>query len=92
MVQKLSKDVFAEITELDRQMQRLSKATGVGVGISNENMNNVNASGVLLGSAIDPQQRTELREMRQNLDHLYQQLHLKANIQDVCALLDAKAN
>ena len=54
MVQKLSKDVFAEITELDRQMQRLSKATGVGVGISNENMNNVNASGVLLGSAIDP--------------------------------------
>ena len=71
MVQKLSKDVFAEIAELDRQIQRISKATGVGVGVSNENLNNVNASAVLLGSAIDPQQRTELRELRQNQDHIF---------------------
>jgi len=55
MVQKLSKDVYAEINSLDQQFQKFQKLQKLtGVGASNENLNNHNTSGVLLGSAIDP--------------------------------------
>ena len=50
----------------------------------------MNASGVLLGSAIgDPGLRSELREIRQSIELLSNQ---KANISDVCTLVDMKAN
>jgi hypothetical protein len=63
-------------------------------GIENNNYSNVNQSGVLLGSAIVENQNTiqELRELRQSIDHLYSTMQQKANIQDVCALVDVKAN
>ena len=54
------------------------------------NLSAVNASGVLLGSAIgDPNLRSELREIRQSVELLSNQ---KANISDVCTLVDMKAN
>jgi len=46
----------------------------------NANVSNCNASGVLLGSAIDPYFKTELREVRLSVEHLYKSLQHKANI------------
>ena len=35
--------------------------------------NNVNASGVLLGSAaVDPNMRSDIRDVRQSVEHIYQ--------------------
>ena len=38
----------------------------------NANYSNVNAPGVLLGSVNDPTIKSEIREVRQSLDHIYQ--------------------
>lgn len=77
MVQKLSKDVYYEINQIDHQLQRLLKRNTAGLGYSaNENANNlnVNASGVLLGSAIDPTIRNDLNDIKQSHEQLYQLL------------------
>ena len=96
MVSKLSKDLFFEIDQVDQQVQRLKKRFETSNSAANENaannMSNVNGSGVLLGSALDPSIKTELRECRRSIDHLYSQIQNKANIADVCALVDLKAN
>ena len=80
MVQKLSKDVFYEIDQVEQQVQRLKKRVDQGNnqyqtlnGTVNHGVcdNNVNASGVLLGSAIDPNMRSDIRDVRQSVEHIY---------------------
>ena len=76
MVSKLSKDVYFEIDQLDQQLQRVKKRIEAGQNFQNENANisNVNGSGVLLGSALDQSFKTELREVKSSVEHLYQSI------------------
>ena len=64
MVQKLTKDVYYEISQLDQQMQRLMKR----IGLSHDHASNMNASGVLLGSAVDPGVRNDLSDIKQSYE------------------------
>jgi len=84
MVQKLSKDIFKELAQLDSRLKKLATV--------NEQLPGVNHSGVLQGSVVDQSVKAEIKDIRTTLEHLYSTLHGKANIQDVCALVDAKAN
>ena len=72
MIQKLSKDVYYEIEQIDGQLNRLKKRVdSLAAESSHATVNsNVNASGVLIGSAIEPSQRAALDQVRREMDHL----------------------
>lgn len=79
-VVKLSKDTFYEFDQIDRELQKL-KLQQVsdmrGGAIYNSEQDSI---------------RIELRDIKLRLEKLNDEVAIKSNIKDVCALVDLKAN
>ena len=98
MVQKLSKDLYFEIDQIDQQIQRLKKRMDSNNNLSaeNQNPNSLSLSGVFnhnnASNMYHDPIKCEVRDLRATLDSVITMVNQKSNIQDVCALVDVKAN
>jgi len=84
---KLSKDVYYELDQLEKEIGKLKQLSNAQV----QPMSN-GSTGRATPQSLDEFGKYDIRELKLKQERFNEELAKKANISDVCALLDLKAN